>query len=170
MRLITAMAIIGVASTAGAATHRGGPRGATAVLQSKAGVTMGAAEIVRQRGRDVLKVRVSGQTPGEHGVHFHAIGRCDGPDFTSAGAHWNPGGKQHGLHNPAGPHQGDLPNIQVAADGRGTLTVPLSFRAARLFDADGTALIVHATADDYRTDPSGNSGGRVLCGVLQPAR
>lgn len=97
-------------------------------------------------------------------------GRCEGPAFTSAGGHLNPGEKQHGTLNPAGSHTGDLPNLNIVSNGAGTLSVELSGTRAELeaalFDADGTALVIHATADDYKTDPTGNSGARIACGVL----
>jgi Cu-Zn family superoxide dismutase len=120
-------------------------------------------------------VRVSGElfnlAPGTHGIHFHAVGRCDDAAFESAGGHFNPTERQHGLDNPAGPHAGDLPNITVPASGRVVVDftsprVTLDSAATSLFDADGSAIIVHAAADDQHTDPSGNSGARVACGVV----
>jgi Cu-Zn family superoxide dismutase len=111
--------------------------------------------------------------PGAYGVHLHAVGRCDPPGFTSAGPHCNPTGHQHGKDNPQGMHKGDLPNLLVGTDGRGTFeyTVPgatlLGRGAGALLDADGAAIVVHAQADDYRTDPSGNSGARIACGTLR---
>lgn len=119
------------------------------------------------QGVDVVK-------PGEHGIHLHAVGKCDGPDFTTAGGHFNPNQKQHGLENPAGPHAGDLPNLTVDANQQGFLSgtaagAALSGRnAASLRRPGGTALVIHATADDLRTDPSGNSGARIACGVVTP--
>ena len=109
---------------------------------------------------------------GTYGAHVHAVGRCDGPDFTTAGPHWNPTGQQHGKNNPQGMHKGDLPNLFVGADGRGVLEInlPAAWVAggnAPLLDADGAAVVVHERADDYRTDPSGNSGARIACGVLR---
>jgi Cu-Zn family superoxide dismutase len=106
----------------------------------------------------------------------HGVGRCDGPDFTSAGPHWNPAGKKHGMNNPEGPHAGDLPNIEVAANGTvvATLTLPGASLFAppsapgALLDADGASLVIHAAADDYLTDPSGNSGPRIACAVIRP--
>jgi Cu-Zn family superoxide dismutase len=97
----------------------------------------------------------------------HTTGLCDAPDFTTAGPHWNPTAMKHGTMNPQGPHEGDLPNLIVGTDGRGTLgiTIPGATMAG-LFDTDGSALVVHAGADDLMTDPSGNSGGRIACGVL----
>jgi len=115
-------------------------------------------------------VSASGLTPGDHGVHLHAVGKCEEPAFASAGGHLNPAGRQHGMNNPAGRHLGDLPNLVAGADGTATLSYPLgdpaSSLSASLFDADGTALVIHAGPDDYITDPSGNSGGRVACGVF----
>jgi superoxide dismutase, Cu-Zn family len=104
-----------------------------------------------------------------HGLHGHSAGRCEPPDFASAGPHWNPAGKQHGLKNPAGPHAGDLPNVEVAANGVLGATVTLAgVNMASLLDADGAALVIHASPDDYITDPSGNSGARIACALIQP--
>ena len=99
------------------------------------------------------------------------MGRCDPPQFTSAGAHFNPASKQHGTQNPAGPHAGDLPNLEVAASGEGgidatTKLVTLGPGPTSLLGPAGTSLVVHAAADDYKTDPSGNSGDRIACGVI----
>ena len=106
--------------------------------------------------------------PGTHGAHVHTTGRCDGPDFTTAGGHWNPTGMKHGTQNPMGPHAGDLPNLIVGADGRGSVAITLpSGTMAGLMDADGAAFVIHAGADDLKTDPSGNSGGRIACGVFE---
>jgi len=122
-----------------------------------------------------FNVSASGIPAGEHGMHVHEVGRCDGPAYTSAGAHWNPTTKKHGRDNPGGAHLGDLPNLVVGPDGGGTATfviagARLSEGAQPLYDQDGAALLVHAAADDYRTDPSGASGDRILCSVLQAAR
>jgi Cu-Zn family superoxide dismutase len=130
---------------------------------------------VRAAGHS-LRVRVdsTGLAPGTYGVHLHSVGRCDPPAFASAGPHWNPTARQHGKDNPMGMHMGDLPNLIVDAGGRGgyeyavadaTLAGP---SADALLDADGAALVIHAQADDYRTDPSGNSGARIACGILIP--
>lgn len=131
----------------------------------------------------VLKINAQGLPPGTHGMHIHQVGRCEGPAFESAGPHWNPENKQHGLHNPQGPHRGDLPNVTVGPDGQlqATVTVENSnLRGSRAYgftnqiiDDDGAALVLHAQPDDMRTDPSGNSGDRIACAVLggtvQPA-
>ena len=141
--------------------------GAHASLADATGASRGTVMLVETSG---LEVRITGEglPAGTHGVHLHTVGRCDAPDFQSAGAHWNPTMKQHGRDNPQGAHAGDLPNLVVGADGRGTVrfTVPQGALAA-LLDNDGAAVVIHASADDYRTDPSGNSGGRIACGVIE---
>ncbi len=113
----------------------------------------------------------SGLAPGEHGVHVHEVGECSAPDFESAGGHYNPTGAQHGLLNPEGPHAGDLPNLMVSQNGTvdyvvTTALVTASDGERTLFDGDGSALMIHAGADDYVTDSSGDSGSRVACGVI----
>lgn len=147
------------------ASNSGGS--ASAVLRDATGREVGTAR-VRQVGDGVqVSLQGAGLTAGTHGAHLHAVGRCDPPDFASAGPHWNPTGRQHGKDNPAGMHKGDLPNLTIGSDGRGNLESSVEGSTlADLLDADGTAVVVHATADDYRTDPSGNSGGRIACGVL----
>ena len=125
-----------------------------------------------QVGADArLRIEAFGLAPGAYGVHVHEVGRCDPPGFTSSGAHWNPAGRRHGKDNPQGMHKGDLPNLLVGSDGRGTLeiTIPdaaVSGGANALVDGDGAAIVIHAAPDDYRTDPSGNSGARIACGVF----
>ena len=125
-----------------------------------------------QQGRDSVRVSVAAtRVPaGTHGVHLHSVGRCEGPSFTSAGPHLNPTSRQHGLRNPAGPHLGDMPNMTVGANGQGTLETivagALTPGTAPIFDADGTSLVIHASADDQVTDPAGNSGARIACTVI----
>jgi superoxide dismutase, Cu-Zn family len=142
-----------------------------ATLQLASGLPGGTAQLLASGAQVNISIAVVGLTPGVHGVHLHTTGSCTTPDFASAGAHLNPAGHQHGTSNPAGPHLGDLPNITVGANGAGTVSVTLpgtqAEALAQLFDGDGTAVVVHANADDYRTDPSGNSGGRIACGVLK---
>lgn len=143
---------------------------ASAVLKGSDGTARGKAWIEGHGDQWEMKLEVEGLPAGVHGVHLHTAGKCDRPDFTTAGGHLNPHGKMHGSENPQGKHLGDLPNLTVGADRKGMMTAPLNGTAEELsgalFDADGTAVVVHATADDYRTDPSGNSGGRIACGVL----
>jgi Cu-Zn family superoxide dismutase len=105
-------------------------------------------------------------------VHIHAVGRCQPPDFASAGGHFNPTGQEHGVLNPRGPHAGDLASVTVGADGRGRLEtttemVSLLSGPTSILDPDGSALVVHARGDDFRTDPTGNSGDRIACGVIR---
>lgn len=143
------------------------PGAPTVALVNSAGASTGAVQAERRSGGANLRIAVQGLPPGEHGLHLHAVGRCDAPRFDSAGAHWNPEGRQHGHLNPQGPHLGDLPNLTVSANGHGAI----NFRIAGLIDdTDGTSLVVHASPDDYRTDPSGNSGDRIACAVLAPPR
>ncbi len=114
-----------------------------------------------------LDVTASGITPGAHGLHVHAVGRCDAPDFATAGPHWNPTAHEHGRKNPKGTHAGDAPNLIADAAGKGRLKSWLSASAlSALLDGDGAAVVVHADPDDEMTDPSGKSGKRILCGVL----
>lgn len=127
----------------------------------------------------VLQIVAQGLPAGTHGMHIHDVGLCEGPAFESAGPHWNPENKQHGLHNDQGPHRGDLPNVTVGDDGRlqATVTVQSSnLRGSRAFgfanqiiDENGAALVIHAQPDDYQTDPSGNSGDRIACAALGAA-
>ncbi len=144
------------------------PGGASAVLRTADGVEVGRAVATGVAGGVRVAVDASGLTPGAHGVHVHTTGRCDGPAFTTAGGHWNPGGMQHGTQNPSGPHAGDMPNLIAGADGRGSVAITLpSGTMAGLLDADGAAFVIHAGPDDLKTDPAGNSGGRIACGVFE---
>jgi len=143
--------------------------GAPMTLVNASGQSIGTVRAWQTAGGVSFRVNASGLPHGIHGIHVHAVGRCDGPDFTSAGPHWNPAGKHHGLNNPAGPHAGDLPNVEVAANGVLQATVVLSGASmASLLDSDGAALVLHAAPDDNMTDPSGNSGARIACAVITP--
>ena len=142
-------------------------RSAAAVLHDAQGAEVGRATAREVEGGLRVTLEVHGLPPGDHGAHVHTVGRCDPPGFDSAGGHWNPLGAHHGSLNPAGPHMGDLPNLTVAPDGRATLGVNIPGAAmAGLLDADGSAIVVHAGRDDMMSDPSGNSGGRIACGVF----
>lgn len=148
------------------------PATVSADIRDLAGTPKAVARAMQVGDAIRLQVTASNMPTGTYGAHVHTTGRCDAPTFDSAGAHWNPTNHRHGKNNPAGMHKGDLPNLVVGADGRGSMEVTLpnaSLTGAlnRLMDADGAALVVHASADDYRTDPSGNSGGRIACGVFR---
>lgn len=122
-----------------------------------------------EKGGIKLVLDVSKLPPGAHGLHVHAIGKCDPPDFASAGAHFNPDGKKHGLGNPDGPHAGDLPNLVVGQNGTAKVEiVAAGIPAGPKHDLfpDGAALVIHNNPDDEKTDPSGNSGARIACGVM----
>ncbi|HEV7287865.1 superoxide dismutase family protein [Sphingomonas sp.] len=145
----------------------GASESATAALAKADGSAAGSAVATATPEGLTVTVSVTGITPGEHGVHVHMSGKCDAPGFTTAGGHWNPASTQHGLDNPQGAHAGDMPNLNVADDGTGTLSFTLrSGTMAQLLDADGSAFVVHAGKDDQKTDPSGDSGDRVACGVF----
>ena len=134
------------------------------------GSPLGSVTVEDSAGGLVLRVAGSGMPAGTHGLHIHMVGKCEGPKFESAGAHWNPDNKQHGRENPEGPHRGDLPNATIGADGALTDTLTLAgVTLAELRDSDGSALVVHAQPDDNKTDPSGNSGDRIACAVIAPA-
>ena len=144
--------------------------GAPMPLVNSAGQSIGTVRAWQTAGGVSFHISASALPHGLHGVHVHAVGRCDPPDFASAGPHWNPAGKKHGMNNPAGPHAGDLPNVEVAANGVLSATVTVADASmASLVDADGAALVIHANADDYVTDPSGNSGTRIACAIIRPA-
>jgi len=145
---------------------------ASAVLRDASGKEVGAATFTVTPSGVLISLDLTAVPPGEHGFHVHTTGKCEPPDFKSAGPHFNPDQTKHGFMTPEGPHAGDLPNLHVPADGKLQVevlepNVTLSGEAP-LLDADGSALVIHAGADDYKTDPSGNSGNRIACGVITP--
>jgi Cu-Zn family superoxide dismutase len=144
---------------------------ATGTLYLANGLPAGSVLVTAAGDELTLSVAATGLSQGVHGIHLHTTGTCTAPGFTSAGGHLNPMGKQHGTSNPAGSHLGDLPNLTIDAQGRGAFSAKLagtrSETEASLFDSDGTAVVIHASPDDYRTDPSGNSGERIACAVLK---
>jgi Cu-Zn family superoxide dismutase len=140
-------------------------------LVNSSGQQIGTVTPSQTSGGVALAISASGLPHGLHGVHVHAIGRCDPPKFESAGGHWNPTEHHHGLNNPQGPHAGDLPNVSVSSGGVAAETLVLAHASfADLADSDGSALVIHAGPDDYMTDPSGNSGARIACAILAPPR
>jgi Cu-Zn family superoxide dismutase len=148
---------------------------ATVALTNANGQPVGTAKLDQLNSGVRVILEMRGMPPGAHGVHIHEAGKCDPPAFTSAGGHFNPSGKQHGALNPQGSHAGDLPNITIGSDGTGRLesmseAISIGSGPMSLFDADGSALVVHAGPDDFKTDPAGNSGARIACGVIVKAR
>jgi Cu-Zn family superoxide dismutase len=143
--------------------------GAPTPLIDQGGKQIGTLVTWQTAGGVSFRVRATGLPHGIHGIHVHPIGRCDPPDFATAGTHWNPGNKQHGLNNPQGPHAGDLPNVAVSANGvlQATVTLPHA-SLAELLDADGSSIMIHAQADDYVSQPAGNSGAKIACAVIGP--
>ena len=145
--------------------------GATATIKDAMGNTVGNATLRETSSGVLIKVDLMNVPPGVHALHVHTTGKCDAPMFMTAGGHFAPGGTKHGLMATGGPHAGDLPNIFVPADGKLSLEVlepgvTLAAGPRSLLDADGSAIVLHATADDYMTDPAGNAGGRIACGVI----
>ncbi|MDQ1909162.1 superoxide dismutase family protein [Paenibacillus sp. GD4] len=142
-------------------------------MMNAKGQVIGKAELTETAAGVKVKVEASSLTPGKHGLHFHQVGKCEPPEFKTAGDHFNPAGKKHGTENPAGPHAGDLPNLEVGADGKAalefttTLVTLAKGKPNSLLKEGGTSLVIHEKEDDYKTDPSGNSGARIACGVIQ---
>ena len=147
---------------------------AHAKILNAQGTEVGSAKISSTADGVKIAVKVSQLAPGEHGIHIHTVGKCEGPAFASAGGHFNPTSAHHGINNTQDPHPhlGDLQNLTVASDGKGGATfmvkgVTLGDGANSLFHEGGTSLVIHEKADDYMTDPSGNSGNRIACGVIE---
>ena len=159
MSVTAGLLAVGACSTMDSASRPG----RTVNLLAADGSARGTVTLNDARDGSTLHVRVSGLPAGDHGLHLHEKGLCEGPAFASAGGHWNPSGRKHGRNNPAGAHLGDLPNLRVdlSTTGAASFTV-----APGIADADGTSLVIHAKGDDYRTDPSGNSGDRIACAVI----
>ncbi len=148
------------------------PSGATVVLKDQKGNTVGNLVLTTGESGIALSAKFAGLPPGPHAFHIHEKGVCEG-EFASAGGHFNPGHAKHGILNDAGRHAGDLPNLEIPSDGKldidlfltGVSLTPGS--PTNLNDQDGSSFVVHAGPDDYKTDPTGNAGGRIACGVLQ---
>lgn len=150
------------------------PKSAHANIVNAQGTKIGTAKITATAQGVKIIVKVSQLTPGEHGIHIHTVGKCETPVFTSAGGHFNPTGGHHGIHDAQEPHPhlGDLPNLVVDQNGKGNMSftaagVTLGDGPDSLFHEGGTALVIHAKADDLKSDPSGNSGDRIACGVIE---
>jgi Cu-Zn family superoxide dismutase len=148
---------------------------AVALIVNANGNPIGTAQLWQEQNGTVdVEIASLSLPPGTHGIHFHDVGTCDGGStaFSTAGGHYNPLTKEHGLENPRGPHAGDAPNIVTPASGAGRVTfntnrVTLTPGTLTLFDSNGSSIVVHATADDQVSQPSGNSGARIACGVIR---
>ncbi|MBZ5694611.1 MAG: superoxide dismutase family protein [Acidobacteriia bacterium] len=151
------------------------PKSAHADIVNAQGTKIGTAKLKTVSGGVQIKVSVAQLAAGAHGIHIHAVGKCEGPAFTTAGGHFNPTSAHHGINNAQDPHPhaGDLPNLTVRANGKGrgsativTKDVTLGAGANSLFHDGGTSLVIHEKADDLMSDPAGNSGNRIACGVI----
>ena len=173
--LVTAAAASGILLTLSACknTPQDSPD-ITSAIMSPDGTKLGTVELQSLGSKGVkVHVTVSGISPGTHAMHFHEIGKCIAPDFKSSGGHYNPHGKAHGINMADGPHAGDMMNVVASSDGKGIFSV-INDRVSingehglpALLDADGTALVLHAGADDYESQPSGAAGARIGCAVI----
>jgi Cu-Zn family superoxide dismutase len=145
---------------------------ASAPLKNAEGKEVGSANLIQTPHGVLINVSVKGLPPGEHAFHVHAVGKCE-PPFTSAGGHFNPESKKHGLLAAEGQHAGDMPNLHIPQSGDLTIEIlntGITLEKGKpnsVFDADGSAVVIHAGSDDYKSDPAGNAGDRIACGVIQ---
>ncbi|MBO6767076.1 MAG: superoxide dismutase family protein [Erythrobacter sp.] len=168
--LLTALAIPAIAACS-TISELPTDRVAETTLRFANGLPAGTVQLLSNGQTVSVAVAAVGMSPGEHGFHLHTTGKCNAPDFKSAGGHLNPGNASHGSLSPGGKHLGDMPNLTIGPNGSGSAEFVLEGNATSVldsvFDEDGTAVVVHAGPDDYRTDPAGNAGPRIACGVLE---
>ena len=167
----TAALFISCAGTmAGADAAR---KSATAEIKDAKGQKVGEAKFKEVKGGVQLSAKIENFSPGVHAIHIHEMGKCEAPDFKSAGGHFNPAHKKHGMENPDGHHAGDMPNLTVGANGKGMFKSTLQGVTLTgdgdnsLFHSGGTSLVIHEKQDDMKTDPAGNAGTRLACGPIQ---
>jgi Cu-Zn family superoxide dismutase len=171
---VTTRALFLLAALLSAATLSQAAPKAHADIMNTQGQKIGTATIKSMKGGVTIEAKVSNLTPGTHAIHIHTVGKCEGPSFMTAGGHFNPGMSHHGKDNATDPHPhaGDLLNFDVGANGKATIkamdmNVTLGDGPNSLFHDGGTALVIHAGPDDYKSDPAGNSGARIACGVIE---
>jgi Cu-Zn family superoxide dismutase len=167
MKLFVASAIALLALTSAASAQSG-----KATLKNAEGKEVGSAQLSQTPHGVLVRLTLKGVPAGEHAFHIHQTGKCE-PPFTTAGGHFNPASKKHGIMASDGPHAGDMPNLHIPADGALAIEVINAAvtldkdKPNSLFKPEGTALIIHAGKDDYKTDPTGDAGGRIACGVVE---
>jgi Cu-Zn family superoxide dismutase len=167
-RFFCSLAVVTMASMAAFSAQA---QTAKASLKDASGKDVGQVQLIQTPHGVLLKMSLKGVPPGERAFHIHAVGKCE-PPFTSAGGHFNPGSKKHGMEAKEGAHAGDMPNLHIPASGELTIEVAnhaislVKGQANSVFDADGSAIVIHAGPDDYKTDPTGNAGDRIACGVI----
>jgi superoxide dismutase, Cu-Zn family len=170
MRII--QLIFGVLMLVAAALLPAAAQTASAALKNADGKDVGTARLTQTPAGVLIQLSVKGLPAGEHAFHIHAVGKCE-PPFTTAGGHFNPTGKKHGMMAAEGQHAGDMPNLHIPASGElavEVLNAAVTLEKGKpnsLFDADDSAMVIHAGKDDYKTDPTGEAGGRIACGVVQ---